>query len=130
MTVDSHLHYIDDCGFPVGIETYVPSETAETLATVIMLHGRDGPDGVAGDRSYRDIAMTIASAGFRVLLPRYFKRTRHWKRWLPKQKWKRLAVRSKSTGCGWRQSAKWCASSSQIIARWASWGIHSEVTWP
>jgi carboxymethylenebutenolidase len=74
--VDSSVTCLDINGFPVGIESYVPTETLKPLPTVVMLHGRNGPDGIAGDRSYRDIAVAIASAGFHVVLPRYFERTR------------------------------------------------------
>jgi dienelactone hydrolase len=59
----------------IPVETFIPQNPAGHLATVVLLHGRDGPDGIAGDRGYRDIAKAIASAGFRVLFPHYFDRT-------------------------------------------------------
>jgi dienelactone hydrolase len=62
-------------GIVIAIETIAPHSSADHLGTVILLHGRDGPDGIAGDRGYRDIAKAIAAAGFRVLLPHYFDRT-------------------------------------------------------
>jgi dienelactone hydrolase len=74
--VDSRLGCLDVNGLPVGIGSHALAQTPESLPTVLLLHGRDGPDGMAGDRGYRDIAAALAGAGFRVVLPRYFERTR------------------------------------------------------
>lgn len=73
MTIDRQVTYCEVEGHPVGVESFAPA--AGRPATILLLHGRDGPDGVAGDRSYRDLAAALAGAEFRVLLPRYFDRT-------------------------------------------------------
>jgi len=74
MGVERSVTCCDVEGHPIGVESFAPSAGGRA-PTVVLLHGRDGPDGVAGDRGYRDLAVTVAGAGFRVLLPRYFDRT-------------------------------------------------------
>jgi dienelactone hydrolase len=63
-------------GHAVGVESFAPVPAPSALPLLALLHGRDGPDGVAGDRGYSDLARAVAEGGFRVLLPRYFDRTR------------------------------------------------------
>jgi carboxymethylenebutenolidase len=63
-------------GHEVGVESFSPTAPPGPLPLVLLLHGRDGPDGVAGDRGYRDLGRAVAGGGFRVLLPHYFDRTR------------------------------------------------------
>src|SRR5262245_65532019 len=74
MGVERSVTCCDVEGHPIGVESFAPSAGGRA-PTVVLLHGRDGPAGVAGDRGYRDLAVTVAGAGFRVLLPRYFDRT-------------------------------------------------------
>jgi carboxymethylenebutenolidase len=63
-------------GLSVVVESFVPCWVRDRHSTVILLHGRDGADGMAGDRTYQDVAAAVAEAGFQVVLPHYFDRTR------------------------------------------------------
>lgn len=73
MGVERQVISYDVDGYPVRVESFTPA--AGPLPTVMLLHGRDGPDGIAGDRPYRGLAAAVAGAGFRVLFPHYFDRT-------------------------------------------------------
>lgn len=76
MAVERRLGSCDISGLSVAVESFVPRAMRERHATVVLLHGRDGADGVAGDRTYQDVAAAVAEAGFHVVLPHYFDRTR------------------------------------------------------
>ena len=61
-------------GHSVGVESFTPIGLTVPSPVVVLLHARDGPGGVADDRSYGDLARAVAAGGFRVLMPRYFER--------------------------------------------------------
>ncbi len=76
MKVEHSEYSCSVSGHPVGVESFTPARRQGCLPLVVLLHGRDGPDAIAGDRGYRDLARAVAAGGCRVLLPRYFERTR------------------------------------------------------
>jgi len=61
-------------GHSVRVDWFAPA-AGHVVRTVVLLHGRDGPDGVAGDRPYWALATEVAAGGFQVALPWYFART-------------------------------------------------------
>lgn len=76
MDIERSVYSCTVSGHAIGVESFTPAPATPSLPLVVLLHGRDGPDGVAGDRGYSDLARAVALGGFRVLLPRYFDRTR------------------------------------------------------